>query len=285
MLCRTNARLNDIAAALELRGIPVLHLGSLFERGEIRDLLALLTLAIDPFGDGLARVGAMPRYDIPLQDVHTAIRLLREISGPAARKIKDIAGNAALSAEGQQGLARLSADLTGISPGATPWEFLVVYLLDRTDLLAQAARRQSVRDQMQAVAVWQFLNFVRDRSPVASGAPIQRTLDRVRQLVLLAEERDLRQIPAGALHMDAVRLMPVHGSKGLEFEAVHIPGLTKASFPTSFTGQRCPPPEGMIEGDIGASDAHVMEEKCLLRRTFSGAHPSTFVSRPQAAEW
>ena len=60
--------------------------------------------------------------------------------------------------------------------------------------------------------------------------------------MLLAEERDLRQIPAGALHMDAVRLMTVHGSKGLEFEAVHVPGLTKQSFPSSYRGQRCPPP-------------------------------------------
>jgi DNA helicase II / ATP-dependent DNA helicase PcrA len=237
VLCRSNARLNDIAAALELRGIPVLHLGSLFERDEVRDLLALLTLAVDPFGDGLVRVGAMPRYDIPLQDVRTAIRLLREIPGAAAGKIKDIAGNVGLSGEGQQGLSRLGADLAGISPGATPWEFLANYLLDRTDLLARAATRESVRDRMQAVAIWQFLNFVRDRSPVASGAPIRRTLDRVRQLVLLAEERDLRQIPAGALHMDAVRLMTVHGSKSLEFEAVHIPGLTIASFPTSFTGR------------------------------------------------
>jgi DNA helicase-2/ATP-dependent DNA helicase PcrA len=264
VLCRTNARLNDIAAALELRGIPVLHLGSLFERDEVRDLLALVTLAIDPFGDGLARVGAMPRYDIQLQDVRTAIRLLREIPGPAAGKIKDIAGNAAFSAGGQHGLARLGADLAGISPGATPWEFLANYLLDRTDLLARAATREGVRDRMRAVAIWQFLNFVRDRSPVASGSPIQRTLDRVRQLVLLAEERDLRQIPAAALHMDAVRLMTVHGSKGLEFEAVHIPGLTKASFPASYTGQRCPPPAGMIEGDTGASDAHAMEEECLF---------------------
>jgi superfamily I DNA/RNA helicase/CRISPR/Cas system-associated exonuclease Cas4 (RecB family) len=264
VLCRTNARLNDIAAALELRDIPILHLGSLFERDEIRDLLALMTLAIDPFGDGLARVGAMPRYDIQLQDVRTATRLLREIPGPSAGKIKDIAGNGALSREGQQGLARLGADLADISPAATPWEFLASYLLDRTDLLVRAATQESVHNRMRAVAIWQFLNFVRDRSPVASGAPIQRTLDRVRQLVLLAEERDLRQIPAGALHMGAVRLMTVHGSKGLEFEAVHIPGLTKASFPTSFTGQRCPPPLGMIEGDIGASDAHAMEEECLF---------------------
>jgi DNA helicase-2/ATP-dependent DNA helicase PcrA len=106
----------------------------------------------------------------------------------------------------------------------------------------------TVPARMRNVAVWQFLNFLRDHSPVGFGLPIQRALDRVRQLVLLAEERDLRQVPAPALHMDAVRLMTVHGSKGLEFEAVLVPGLTTRSFPTSYTGQRCPPPVGLIDG-------------------------------------
>ena len=52
VLCRSNRRLNEIAAALEARGIPVLHLGSLFERDEVRDLLALLSLAVDRLGAG-----------------------------------------------------------------------------------------------------------------------------------------------------------------------------------------------------------------------------------------
>ena len=69
VLCRGNNRINEIAAALEERGVPVLHLGSLFERDEIRDLLALLNLAVDSYGNGLARVATMPRYDVPLQDV------------------------------------------------------------------------------------------------------------------------------------------------------------------------------------------------------------------------
>jgi superfamily I DNA/RNA helicase len=36
VLCASNARLNAIAEGLEARGIPALHLGSLFERPEIR---------------------------------------------------------------------------------------------------------------------------------------------------------------------------------------------------------------------------------------------------------
>lgn len=269
VLCRTNSRLNDIASALEVRGIPVLHLGSLFERPEVRDLLALLSLAIDPFGDSLARVAAMPRYDIPLQDVHLTVKLLREARGPAVAKLRDLTTNESLSAAAREGLVRLATDLEGI-PATSPWAWLTNYLLDRTDLLARLAERDGIRDRMQAVALWQFLNFIRDRGPLGAGAPIQRVLDRVRQLVLLAEERDLRQIPAGALHMDAVRLMTVHGSKGLEFEAVHVPGLTVASFPSSNRGQRCPPPEGMIEGPDSvagsntAAQAHAMEEECLF---------------------
>jgi len=62
--------------------------------------------------------------------------------------------------------------------------------------------------------------------------------------------------------MDAVRLMTVHGSKGLEFEAVHIPGLTVSSFPTSTRGQRCPPPVGMV---AGAETLTIAEESKLAQ--------------------
>jgi len=64
--------------------------------------------------------------------------------------------------------------------------------------------------------------------------------------------------------------MTVHGSKGLEFEAVHVPGLTVSSFPWNNRGQRCPPPVGMIEGAEALSVAEEAkqsqenEEQCLF---------------------
>ena len=270
VLCRTNRRLNEIASALEVRGIPVLHLGSLFERDEIRDLLAVLSLAVDPFGDALVRVGAMPRYSLTLQDVLCVSRFLRSLNKPALAGLAEAVQTPGLSTSGRKGMERLVADMDGLCSKANAWEFLATYLLDHTNLAKEFGRATSVTERMRAVAVWQFLNFVREQSPVGMGLPIQRTLDRVRQLVLLAEERDLRQVPAAALHLDAVRLMTVHGSKGLEFEAVHLPGLTVASFPSSNRGERCPPPTGMIDGSGNpspkemASRAHMDEEECLF---------------------
>lgn len=270
VLCRSNARLNEFAAGLEARGIPVLHLGSLFERSEIRDLLALLTLLVDPFGAGLIRVGAMPRYAIPLQDLWIVVSRLRGSTNPAIGELATVAKDEALCGAARAGLARLAEDLRGLGTSKSAWEFLARYLLDNTDVVARQAAETSIAAKMRGVAVWQFLNFVRDQSPMGSGSPIHRTLERVRQLVLLAEERDLRQIPTAALHMDAVRLMTVHGSKGLEFEAVHVPGLTKASFPSSNRGERCPPPKGLVaDRDAltpkeAARRAHEAEEQCLF---------------------
>jgi superfamily I DNA/RNA helicase len=270
VLCRTNSRLNEIASALEARGIAVLHLGSLFERDEIRDLLALLSLAVDPFGNGLVRLGAMPRYNLSLQDVYIVTKWLRTSERTFLTALPELAQVPGLSTEGVEGLKRIANDCEGIGIATSAWELLSHYLLDRSDLLREMATCDSVPERMRAVAMWQFLNFVREQSPGSARLPIQRVLDRVRQLVLLAEERDLRQVPAGALHLDAVRLMTVHGSKGLEFEAVHVPGLTAASFPSSNRGQRCPPPVGMIDGAEGlsvseeAKRAHDHEEECLF---------------------
>jgi DNA helicase-2/ATP-dependent DNA helicase PcrA len=290
VLCRSNARLNEIATGLEAHGIPVLHLGSLFERHEVRDLLALLSLAVDPFGDGLARVGTMPRYDLPLQDVRTMTLRFRKTEQAALEKLASILTTGQLSADGTRGLARLVADLHGLTPDASPWEFLTTYLLDRTDLLAALTARNTAADRMRGIAVWQFLNFIRERGPTGSGLLIQRALDRIRQLVLLAEERDLRHVPAGALHIDAVQLMTVHGSKGLEFEAVHVPGLTLSSFPSANRGRRCPAPDGMIAGAehlTGAEEAkraHNHEEECLFFVAASRArtHLRLYLARRQA---
>lgn len=288
VLCRSNARLNDIASELEARGIPVLHLGSLFERDEVRDLLAMLSLAVDPFADALVRVGAMQRYQISLQDAHSISSYLRTTPCGPLGGLGAALGAGVVSEGSRPGLARLVDDLKGLASNVSPWELLSTYLLDKTDSAKHLGQSATTTGKMRAVAVWQFLNFVREQGPVGGGLPIQRMLDRVRQLVLLAEERDLRQVPTAALHLNAVRLMTVHGSKGLEFEAVHVPGLTVTSFPSSNKSARCPMPVGLVDDAAGppadeVRRSHEDEEQCLFFVALSRArtHLRLYLSRRQ----
>jgi len=280
VLCRTNSKLTDVAKALEARGIAVLHLGSLFERNDIRDLLSLLSLACDRFGGGLLRVCLMPRYSLCLQDAYALKQLFSSESDPPLSNIFQLESCDKLSSEGNKSVLRLIRDLDGFASSTKPWDLLTTYLLDRTRELGTLSTSSSTQDKMKCIAIWQFLNFVRENASGYSGSPIFKLLERVRHLVFLGEERNLRQVPTAALNMNAVRLMTVHGSKGLEFEAVHIPGLTVSSFPLANKGNKCPPPDGLIEnvealtGKEEYKAAFTAEEECLF-----------FVAASRARAW
>src|SRR6218665_1131929 len=125
------------------------------------------------------------------------------------------------------------------------------------------------RPCMPRGTVWQFLNFCR-RQPRGQGVPVLRLLDRIRRLVLLSEDRGLSQLPRSAESIDAVRLMTIHGSKGLEFDAVHLPGMVTSGLPRNNVPPRCLPPDGLIHGSEGLTGieavkaGHDEEEECLF---------------------
>jgi len=269
LLCASNARLSEIAEGLEARGIPVLHLGSLFERPEIKDLLALLSMLSDPHAVGLVRAVTMSSHEMPLQEVMHIIGHLRESSaGPLDwRQLGAKLPN--LATESQAALARIADLFAGLNPMGNPWTILVTWVIDRLGMAKALYLADDPQSRMKGLALWQFLNFCR-RQPGGVGIPSVRLLDRVRRLLLLSEDRGLRQMPAAAEGIDAVRLMTIHASKGLEFDIVHIPGMVTSGLPRNNTPPRCVPPDGLIHGSQGLTGleavkaGHDEEEECLF---------------------
>lgn len=269
VLCASNARLNAIAEGLEARGIPALHLGSLFERPEIKDLLALLSLATDPQAAALMRVATMDRYQMPLQDVMRVIEHLR-VANPASLTWSAMHAEVDGLAEGsREVLVRLSTLFAEVNASTTPWALLAGWTIDGLEVAKTLYQKGDAQSRMKGLAVWQFLNFCR-RQPRGHGAPLLRLLERIRRLVLLSEDRGLSQLPRGAENIDAVRLMTIHGSKGLEFDVVHLPGMVASGLPRNNMPPRCPPPDGLIHGSgrvtgVEAVKAgHDEEEECLF---------------------
>ena len=229
-----------------MAGIPTLYLGDLFERPEIRDMLALLALACEGDGRGLVRVARFPAYAIPLVDVRAVLALVREREVSFSRALDLASGAEAISARGRAGLSRLAADLDGLWYGGTAWGFLVRYLFDRTDYARQLARDDSVAGQQRRLALHQFLQFAYDRRAAVTpeGGDAKRAfLGHVRRLERFDEERQLRQVPEWAGSIDAVRLLTVHAAKGLEFGAVYLPGLAAGAFPGEPTAAGLPAAE------------------------------------------
>lgn len=281
VLCTGNEKLAVTGRELERLGIPVLFLGSLFERPEVKDMLAFLSLMIDRRATGLLRVACWPEFGMSMADVMALLGALREDKLDPLVWLRDPAVTTVASKSGQETIERLSRALEGFDLKSRPWEVLAALLFDRTRLAARLASSSDVSERAAAIAIWQFMNFVRVQ-PAAQGLPIRRLMDRVRRLLRLGDDRDLRQLPAAAQGIDAVRLMTIHGSKGLEFGVVHLPGMNKGTLPRAAKPPACLPPDGMIQEASGTGleifrAGQEEEQECLFYVALSRAEDRLFV--------
>lgn len=268
ILCTGNEKLSEYGRKLEQLNVPVLFLGSLFERPEVKELLALTSLLVDRRAMGLLRTACFQEFEMALDDVAVVMNHLKDNNLDAC-SWRTVCGTInGLSAEGQSALNKLTGALEGFGEDAAPWSVMTTILLDRTRIAANLAQSTEAANRARGIAIWQLLNFVRGQ-PTGRGLPISRLLDRVRRLVRLGDDRDLRQLPIAAQSIDAVRLMTIHGAKGLEFPVVHLPGMNVNSLPRTAQTPICLPPVGMIEGAEGdAKELHrrenEKEQECLF---------------------
>jgi superfamily I DNA/RNA helicase len=271
VICKGNARLAEVASGLEARGVPVLFLGPLFDRPEIKEALSLLSLVVDPRAMGLTCTASISPFQMPIEDIAHAVEAMRGADKPLPLDWRTILGaNLGFTEEGEFSINALIDAFEGIEPTSTAWQVITKIYLDRTRLAADIAIEARSGYANPALALWQFQNFLRSALPKKSGYPIRDLLEHIRRLVILSDERDLRDLPSAAQSLDAVRLMTIHGSKGLEFKVVHLPSLTSHSIPRSANQSRgLSPPNGMIEGaPFLGSEAikagHDEEQRCLF---------------------
>lgn len=277
VICRKHSQLAKFAKALEAEGVPALYLGDIFERSEIRDLLALVALASDGSGRTLPRVARFPEYNISLREVREILQVAKEtrcefpdalmtfkttyagnaLAGDKAREVTTettgatsvVSGESGASAEG---LTPLAYHLARVAHLQSPWRMLAHYLFIHSRYLAPVLADVSSAGAQKRLAIYQLLQFIHNesqRAVEATNEPDARRaiLRYVRRLKSLAEDKGLRPVPVSAEGLDAVRLTTVHGAKGLEWSCVYLPYLGRGHFPAKRQHEPCPPPVGMID--------------------------------------
>lgn len=279
ILCRSHTSLARFAQRLEAHGIPVLYLGDLFERPEIRDMLALLSFTCEAERGGLFRLAQFPEYRISIADVRKLLHFAAEkgiYPTDALRALDDIAE---LTPEGRSGLQRLAAHLAAVQQKTTPAALLFDYLFTKSRYLGDVLADETVSGQQKRLALYQLLQFTLEHKPARRGNWRRQLLRWIRRLETFGEERQLRELPAAAREIDAVRLLTAHASKGLEFSTVYLPALGTGMFPVNPQYNPCPPPRCMLADD--PKESHFEEEECLFFVAMSRARDVLCLSRAE----
>jgi len=293
ILCRTNTQAEQLGQALEARGIPVLYLGELFSRPEVKDMLALLSLASGSHG-ALARVGRFPEYDFDIEQIYTLLVTMREQGMNLTEALQ--------REEAPEGANSLLKHLTPMTPSSDAYIALARYLFGTAGYLRHLLQKEGTQAMQSRMALYQLLLLARahaarlrrETEALTEGkseyeaqpevpapfrtpsSPIRAFLAHIRRLLATREDTRMR-VPARA-EVPAVPLLTIHSAKGLEFPIVFVPNLYQDGFPPRGRSSLVPnPPElqtDVIEGEKPS-------EECLFFVAISRARDALILSYPR----
>ena len=279
ILARSHLTLGRLTSLLERLNVPLLYLGDLFERGEIRDLLSLVALDAEFGGLGLVRVGQLPAYGATEKDTLEVIAWAAAAKLPVITALSRVAEIDGLSDAGRSGLSRLGAELAFVGPATTPWTMLTGWLFETGRHLDALVPSSDPADRQKLIAIYHLLKVCGEHD-AAGDRSRRRLMTRIRRIELLNQDSVYRAISAEATDIDAIRVLTIHGSKGLEFPAVHLPALATKYMPASRKGSRTPSLGRYPQLNMCKED-HDAEEECLFFVGLSRARNHLSLTRAQ----
>ncbi len=220
VLCRKKSDVELIADELQKRGIPTLYLGELSHKPNVKKILCLMHLLAERQPRALIGLTAVDGLDISMSDINQALKLAeQDINWQRGRWVSKFPN--ALSVESNSAVNQLKNLLGEYTHHSNPWDF-VCYLILEKRFGFTPLENKSIEAQVERLAVWQFAYSVRAGDGDGKRPSIARYLLRRQLRQRIGENFIEREMPNEASALNAVRIQTVHGSKGLEYEAVHI---------------------------------------------------------------
>lgn len=247
VLYRLHSHRDDLVQELAQAGIPfVIESLDISDTPEVRDLFACLNAIVSSGDDvSLVRVAGLPCFRVNPEQLRQVMRAIaRENRDPkvvplssAMTRVEGGAGVLEALQHAREEIGRRGAK------GRAALEIVVrQFSLDRSSSILQAA--------LQFIEAWE-------------GKKINKTTDLEELVDYLAYFREAGGvIPLQANENEnAVRLMTVHGAKGLEFPHVFILRALKPSFPNGYRETVVAFPRELRDSDSDLADDKVLHEQ------------------------
>ncbi|MDO8425780.1 MAG: UvrD-helicase domain-containing protein [bacterium] len=268
ILVRANSQADQFLPVLEQRGIPYLHLASrgLYRTAPVLDILAYLQL-LDDYHESpsLYRVLNIPVFGFTYDE------LLRLTSAASRRSIS------------LYDACHTAADIEGMAPETLT---KITTVLARIAAHTELARHAPVREVILAFLNDEHHGYLRDMTEEENAEDHDRVRflnafwKRVERFEEGADEPTVKQFIAtmrlereageeGAIPMDpaagpdAVRVLTIHASKGLEFRFVFVVNMVQQRFPAMSRAEPIPLSDALTRVIMPEGDTHLQEERRL----------------------
>ncbi len=254
ILYRTHSHRDELAHELADRNIPFnIENMDVSDTPEVRDLFACAAVVVDVGSDAsLFRVAALPQFDVDPEQLRSALR--------------------AIAGQSKEGTAVPLASVLGTVSGGH--DVLDCVRRARDDVSRQNAKTRVALELIaklfgsgvKSAAVQTALKFAAEweNKPTTKSKELGEWLE---YLQYFREAGGAIAMTANA-NEDAVRLMTVHGGKGLEFSHVFVLRATTPSFPASYRETLVEFPEALRDPDSASAGddktLHDQEERRLF---------------------
>lgn len=282
VLCRNGNDVQQAAEILASRGIPVIYIGELAQRAEIKQLLCLMQLLVERQPRALIGLAFVPGLNMPLKDINHLIEASNNnVSYQRGRWIRNPPSG--LSAIALVVIDKLRSLLGNHSINSSPWSFISDMLLEHQFGLPEITDN-SVSSWVKRIALWQFAYAVRNGDGETKTSKLARFLIRQRLRQRIGESYVDRELPPEANSLDGVRILTVHGSKGLEFDATHVAFVNSGSYGAQYQNWQSPnslleivPPEALGSNQAEYADESATERNNLLYVALSRARRHLYI--------
>ena len=269
VLSRWNHEVANLATALRDAGVPVLYIGELAQRSEVKRLLCLMQLLVERQPRSLVGLMSIPDLAVDIGDLEVLMQHCAD--DPELQRggwLQDLPSG--MSSKTQAATGRIATILQGQRRRSNPWSFVCDLLLERR-FGSPEKTDQSIEAHASRIALWQFAYATRAGDGERKIPTLPRFLLRQQLRQRIGETYSERELPAEAATLDAVHMLTVHGSKGLEFDAVHVSNVNKDDYGPEWANWKqrpdilqIVPPEVLGSDQDGWDDEAAVERNNLL---------------------
>jgi len=294
ILVRANAYAEPFVRELSRQAIPYQFLGpgQLFRQAEVKDLIAYLKLLYN-LEDSVAayRVLSLDVIGVSARDISALLTYAKkynlslfeacEIASDIKKENTEITISPKISGEGKLRLTQF-VDMVTKHLGLVKRESagqILYYFLEQTGLLKALASYKTTKEEKSAGNIAKFFDKLKTYEVDHEDASVYAVVDWIDLSMTIGESPQATD--TDWTQNDAVTILTVHSSKGLEFPVVFLINVVAQRFPTIDKKEQIPIPDALVKEVLPKGDYHIEEERRLFYVGMTRARDLLYITASQ----